>query len=1149
LLNIIKCHNFISRKLIINQSRSTLVKQFFTATTILMLLLSSVTLSQTQVSQRLINYMRNSGENDYIRTLVFLRDQVDLEELNEILESRNASMEERAYTVITALQQKAASTQNNLKSFIASKEASREVFSHQSFWVANAFMIECRKSVIEELATRMDIAEIDLDAELKLDPYTIEAVDTEGTETVEAGVRIINAHKLWELGITGQGRLVMGIDTGVLLTHPTVSHKWRGNTVPHWQAWFDPSAGTTTPNDCDGHGTHTMGTMQGRSLTTADTVGVAIDAQWIASNSLCGGGTHTSRSIASFQWAMNPDSNAATISDMPDAICNSWHDPQTVNQCAGLYKQVFDAVEAAGIAIVFSAGNSGPNASTITMPKNINTDDVNVFAIGAIDGGLYLGGSNTPIASFSSRGPSVCGGTGSLLIKPEVSAPGVNVRSASGASGYGNLSGTSMAAPHVTGAIALLRQAFPNKTGRSIKLALYYTAKDLGAAGEDNIYGKGLIDVHAAYLALLDTTAPSAITTITTSEPTSNGLKVNWTVPAGPSISGYDIRYSNAPIPDEAAFNAATQFVFTTSGDTAGQVKSFVLRNLTPAVTYYVRIKSIDMWGNYSPMSVQLSGTTLGAPKLSYTPASISHTIYNATVLTDTVTLSNISAHQSTLDYTASFDNNQFPSSITLVTIPEVPSIEAANESKDNPIENGGVSIRGQGGPDAFGYKWIDSDEPNGPQYVWEDIVATGTLTTNWTATSSFNAKDEGYTGPYPLGFNFKFYGQTYSQLYINANGFVNFLPLTTSIITNPAIPTAAAPNAFIAAFFDDLDGSAQGNVYYKADPDKFIVQFDNWKKYGTTSSSLTFQMVIYKGGRIMVYYKNMTGTLNSATVGIENHTGTVGLQIVRDANYVKNNHAIKFAAEPDWVTGNNSNGTIFNGNNVKMIISINSEDFPVGNYSMDLKINSNDPTLPTVTIPIQMTLAVVPVELSALSVKTSKNEAIVEWTTATEVNNMGFSIERKDEKGTWNEIGFIKGAGSSTQNNNYSYSDKNLSIGSYSYRLKQIDFDGTFEFSEEVNAEITAPNDFTLYQNYPNPFNPSTSIEFSLPVTAEVSISIYNTLGELVTDILKGSRDAGFHKVAFDASNLPSGTYIYQIIANYQGGNFTDTKKMVLLK
>jgi hypothetical protein len=121
--------------------------------------------------------------------------------------------------------------------------------------------------------------------------------------------------------------------------------------------------------------------------------------------------------------------------------------------------------------------------------------------------------------------------------------------------------------------------------------------------------------------------------------------------------------------------------------------------------------------------------------------------------------------------------------------------------------------------------------------------------------------------------------------------------------------------------------------------------------------------------------------------------------------------------------------------------------------------------------------------------------------------------------------------------------------MGSYSYRLKQIDFDGTIEYSNEVFADVSAPKNFALMQNYPNPFNPSTTIEFSIPQTSNVTIEVYNVIGENVASLVNQTLEAGYHRFNFNASNLPSGTYVYQLKATGQNGTFVDTKKMLLMK
>ena len=196
------------------------------------------------------------------------------------------------------------------------------------------------------------------------------------------------------------------------------------------------------------------------------------------------------------------------------------------------------------------------------------------------------------------------------------------------------------------------------------------------------------------------------------------------------------------------------------------------------------------------------------------------------------------------------------------------------------------------------------------------------------------------------------------------------------------------------------------------------------------------------------------------------------------------------------------------------------------------------------------LAVAMIPVELASFTASANENSVTLNWSTATETNNSGFSVERKtplDER--WIEVGFVPGFGTTTERKSYSFTDVNLSMSSYSYRLKQIDFDGTVEYSNEVFAEVGAPKNFALMQNYPNPFNPSTTIEFSIPQTSNVSIEVYNVIGENVASLVNQTLDAGYHRFDFNASNLPSGTYVYQLKANGQNGTFVETKKMLLMK
>ena len=188
---------------------------------------------------------------------------------------------------------------------------------------------------------------------------------------------------------------------------------------------------------------------------------------------------------------------------------------------------------------------------------------------------------------------------------------------------------------------------------------------------------------------------------------------------------------------------------------------------------------------------------------------------------------------------------------------------------------------------------------------------------------------------------------------------------------------------------------------------------------------------------------------------------------------------------------------------------------------------------------------------VSSFSASIIKEGLKLNWKTETEVNNYGFEIERSENSAiqnlnyNWIYIGFVPGYGNSNSPKNYSFNDLNVQTGEYSYRLKQIDNDGTYEYSEVVSVEVGVPNNFYLSQNYPNPFNPETRIDFTLPEKQLISLRIYNTLGELLGELVNEERQAGSYSVIFDASGLPSGVYIYRL----QTSSFAANKKMTFLK
>jgi photosystem II stability/assembly factor-like uncharacterized protein len=197
----------------------------------------------------------------------------------------------------------------------------------------------------------------------------------------------------------------------------------------------------------------------------------------------------------------------------------------------------------------------------------------------------------------------------------------------------------------------------------------------------------------------------------------------------------------------------------------------------------------------------------------------------------------------------------------------------------------------------------------------------------------------------------------------------------------------------------------------------------------------------------------------------------------------------------------------------------------------------------------------IIPVELISFTASVSQNIITLNWVTVSETNNRGFEIQRvlstKYGVFRWERVGFVNGNGTTTETSAYSFTDE-VSPGKYSYRLKQIDFDGTFEYSNEIEVDVLEPSQFSLEQNYPNPFNPSTKVTFSLPEASQVKLSVFNVLGEEVKTLLNENREPGVHTIGFDASGLASGVYLYRIQAlpvGRQAGNFVQVRKMILTK
>ncbi|MEL6357879.1 MAG: S8 family serine peptidase, partial [Bacteroidota bacterium] len=399
----------------------------------------------------------------------------------------------------------------------------QEGIVHRSFSIVNAISTQITEEQAEEILLLQNVANIIPNPWVRQDLGFIERNNANARQAVEWGVQRIGAPALWEMGYLGEGVVVGGQDTGYDFRHPTLISKYRG-TIPgdtiHDYNWHDAirvlnplhGGGTnpcgldvTEPCDDNNHGTHTMGTMVGDD-GNGNQIGIAPEAKWIACRNMERGYGSPASYIECFEWFLAPtkvDGTEPDPSKAPHVIANSWSCPEMegcVPENFSLMETAINNLRAAGVMVVTSAGNSGSQGcGSVSTPPSIFGA---AYAVGATN-------DQDTIAGFSSRGPVTIDGSNRL--QPQVVAPGVNVRSSVRNGAYANFSGTSMAGPHVAGAVALLISAYPNLAGNVEGLERIFRESALplfssqncgdfpGDARPNAVYGYGRIDLIAAF--------------------------------------------------------------------------------------------------------------------------------------------------------------------------------------------------------------------------------------------------------------------------------------------------------------------------------------------------------------------------------------------------------------------------------------------------------------------------------------------------------------------------------------------------------------------------------------------------------------------------------------------------------------------------
>ncbi len=462
--------------------------------------------------------------------------------------------DQRAHHVFNTLKQHAAEYQPQFQSWLANQG-----IEYTELWIANSIALKANQQLIDQITTQFDQVEsiIASPSVFMEQPQAAEQNQARLASAIEWGIQNINADDLWAMGYQGQGIVVGGQDTGYDWTHPAIQPMYRGwdaatNTADHDYNWYDAihmlDPAHTSPNPCglnspvpcddNGHGTHTMGTMVGDD-GAGNQIGVAPQAKWIACRNMERGyGTPTTYTEC-FQWFLAPTDVTGANPDpskAPHVIANSWSCPESEGCFLSNFAVMETAVNnlrAAGTVVVVSAGNSGSGCESVSTPAAIFEGS---FTVGAIQ-------PDDTIAGFSSRG--AVSKDGSFRMKPNISAPGVGVRSCLPGNNYASYSGTSMAGPHVAGAVAVLLSMKPSLIGQvdDIEDLLEATARPMltnqdcngtiGTTIPNNTYGHGNIDLLQASNIILTQETAQAIDISVWPNPSFNIVNINWPAASG----------------------------------------------------------------------------------------------------------------------------------------------------------------------------------------------------------------------------------------------------------------------------------------------------------------------------------------------------------------------------------------------------------------------------------------------------------------------------------------------------------------------------------------------------------------------------------------------------------------------------------------
>ncbi len=845
----------------------------------------------------LVRVLEQARPKERIPVLIRMTEQADAARLRR--ETAGFLPAARRTYVVRTLRALARRTQARLRARVEVARQRGEVGDARFLWLANAVFLEATPALIREIAPWPEVATITWDPPvpaLDLEKPTVPADHTEAPPrtAIAWGVRKIRAPAVWDtLGFTGQGVVVGLIDTGVNYNHPDLQGQMWTNPgeIPNNGIdddnngyvddyyGYDFAENDPIPMDDHGHGTHTAGTIAGNGASGVQT-GVAPGARIMALKSLIQGAGPESYSIEAAQYALMMGANLCSMS-------LGWTWPNSSDRST--WRTAIENLAAGGVAFVKSAGNRGNALSTYPVPHNLSVPGgVPVLvAVAATD-------SNDLRAYYSSIGPTVWDYPDHNAPpyddwpyppgypKPEVAAPGVEVLSLDYTGGYTLKSGTSMAAPHVAGVLALMLEAAPFLTVEQLKTALLAAAVDLGPEGPDSLFGTGRVDAYQAVVQALaqsgDPTDPRP--------PQNLAAYSDYTTPTSMTLTWQDpVLYING---DTLGNHLSHILIYqiTETGDTvevgqvAAGVQSFVHTGLTDGTVYTYTLRAVDDRDSTSPYAAPAAWYAGGSPWPA-PPSDLQASVMSETTVVALWQDPTTQADGTPLDDLAGiyvWVNDQLADSVApgiqmaVLTVPPGP-VTLTLRAYDNetprhlsdPVSTEVVTTVHAGGPDGFGYRYADSRYwgPVAPGFQWLEISGLGTglpLTDDDVALIS-------------LPFGFPYYEDTLTSLYVCSNGFLE--TSSDHPYANDPLPIANLEN-LILPFWDDLNPASGGQVFWWASDSMVVVEWQAVPHFGG-GGPYTFEVILYPNGQILFQYLDMNQPTNSATVGIQGGHGFNG--------------------------------------------------------------------------------------------------------------------------------------------------------------------------------------------------------------------------------------------------------------------------------